>query len=99
MNQLVGCSLIENLQNQVLIFWIATPTVSAQLAFDCLASVPLGASEATNLVNSILPYVEWQSGEIAFTGFRRSENLQKSRYFVLERPSKRLPRTSSRSSC
>ncbi|KAF4625364.1 hypothetical protein G7Y89_g12800 [Cudoniella acicularis] len=39
----------------------ATPTVAAQLAYDCLASVPLNASAATVLVESILPYVEWQS--------------------------------------
>jgi len=40
----------------------ATPTVDAQLAYDCLNSAPLDATAATALVDSILPYVEWQSG-------------------------------------
>lgn len=40
----------------------ATPTVAASLAHDCLNSVPLGASEALELVESIRPYLEFQSG-------------------------------------
>lgn len=39
----------------------ATPTVSAQLAYECLTSVPLNQDEAVALVKAILPYVEWQS--------------------------------------
>jgi hypothetical protein len=42
---------------------IATPTVDAQLALDCLNSASLHAKEALALIESILPYVEWQSGE------------------------------------
>ncbi|TVY75827.1 Peptidase S41 family protein [Lachnellula suecica] len=38
-----------------------TPTVDAQLAHDCLASVPLHATEAKALVEAILPYVEFQT--------------------------------------
>ncbi|TDZ33601.1 Peptidase S41 family protein ustP [Colletotrichum spinosum] len=38
-----------------------TPTVSAQLAYDCLNSVPLGKQAALDLVDSIFPYLEWQS--------------------------------------
>lgn len=40
-----------------------TPTIEAQLAYDCLNSVPLHAEEALDLVEAILPYIEWQSGE------------------------------------
>jgi len=40
---------------------IAQPTISAQLAYDCLTSVSLHADDATALVNAILPYVEWQT--------------------------------------
>ncbi|POS88014.1 hypothetical protein EPUL_000389 [Erysiphe pulchra] len=39
----------------------ATPTVAAQLAYECLTSVPLNHEEAIALVEAILPYVEWQS--------------------------------------
>ncbi len=42
----------------------ARPTVDAQLAYDCLTSVPLIPADATALVTSILPYVEWQSGKM-----------------------------------
>ncbi|KAE8441746.1 hypothetical protein EG329_004490 [Mollisiaceae sp. DMI_Dod_QoI] len=38
-----------------------TPTVDAQTAYDCLVSTPLNAEAGIALVNSILPYVEWQS--------------------------------------
>ncbi|EPQ64635.1 BgtA-20644 [Blumeria graminis f. sp. tritici] len=40
----------------------AEPTVSAQLAFDCLNSVPLNKTAAIQLVDAIGPYLEWQSG-------------------------------------
>ncbi|KAK1522325.1 uncharacterized protein CCOS01_10037 [Colletotrichum costaricense] len=37
------------------------PTVPAQLAYDCLNSVPLGKEAAIELVDSLFPYLEWQS--------------------------------------
>ncbi|KAE8376749.1 hypothetical protein BDV26DRAFT_264909 [Aspergillus bertholletiae] len=39
----------------------ATPVVDGALALACLKSVPLGKTEALKLMDSILPYVEWQS--------------------------------------
>ncbi|TVY18750.1 Peptidase S41 family protein ustP [Lachnellula arida] len=39
----------------------ATPTVAASLAHDCLNSVPLNKDAAIALVDSIEPYLEWQS--------------------------------------
>lgn len=44
-------------------FGIAIPIIDAQLGYECLTSVPLHAPEALALVNSILPFVEWQSGK------------------------------------
>ncbi|CAG8953320.1 hypothetical protein HYFRA_00003528 [Hymenoscyphus fraxineus] len=41
------------------------PTVPAKTAYDCLNSVPLNPQAATDLVNAILPYIEWQS-DIAY---------------------------------
>lgn len=41
----------------------ATPTVAASIAHDCLVSVPLGQQEALDLIDSIEPYLEWQSGK------------------------------------
>ncbi|GKT85754.1 peptidase S41 family protein [Colletotrichum tofieldiae] len=38
-----------------------TPTVPAQLAHACLNSVPLGKEAAIELVDSLFPYLEWQS--------------------------------------
>ncbi|KAK6221293.1 peptidase s41 family protein [Colletotrichum tabaci] len=38
-----------------------TPTVPAQLAHACLNSVPLGKEAAIELVDSLYPYLEWQS--------------------------------------
>lgn len=40
----------------------ATPTIAAAIAHDCLLSVPLGKEAAIELVDSIEPYLEWQSG-------------------------------------
>ncbi|KAE8354716.1 hypothetical protein BDV28DRAFT_155975 [Aspergillus coremiiformis] len=37
------------------------PVVDGELALACLKSVPLGKSQALQLMESILPYVEWQS--------------------------------------
>ncbi|CZT51805.1 uncharacterized protein RSE6_13005 [Rhynchosporium secalis] len=39
----------------------ATPMVAAQLAHDCLNSVPLNKAAAIKLVDGIVPYIEWQS--------------------------------------
>jgi len=41
---------------------LVQPTIAAQLAHDCLASVPLAKQAALNLVDAIEPYLEWQSG-------------------------------------
>ena len=38
-----------------------TPTVAASLANECLKSVPLGKESALELVDSLSPYLEWQS--------------------------------------
>jgi hypothetical protein len=40
----------------------ATPVVDGELAVACLKSVPLGKEEALQLLESILPYIKWQSG-------------------------------------
>lgn len=40
----------------------ATPTIAASVAHDCLLSVPLGKEAALEFVDSIEPYLEWQSG-------------------------------------
>ncbi|KAK4174531.1 hypothetical protein QBC36DRAFT_333498 [Triangularia setosa] len=39
----------------------ATPTVAAELAYECLNSVPLHKEAAIELVDAIEPYLEWQS--------------------------------------
>jgi hypothetical protein len=36
--------------------------VTAKLAYECLTSIPINKDAAVKLVESILPYVEWQSG-------------------------------------
>ncbi|KAH0441191.1 peptidase s41 family protein [Colletotrichum camelliae] len=43
----------------------ASPTVPAKVAHDCLKSVPLHKDAAIELVDSIRPYLEWQS-DLAF---------------------------------
>ncbi|KAF4857122.1 Peptidase S41 family protein ustP [Colletotrichum siamense] len=43
----------------------ASPTVPAKVAYDCLKSVPLHKDAAIELVDSIRPYLEWQS-DLAF---------------------------------
>lgn len=78
--------MAENSQNKISNVWVATPTVSAQLAYDCLNSVPLGATEATDLVNSLLPYVEWQSGEVDARFENLFESLQDSDISYLKNP-------------
>lgn len=42
----------------------ATPTVPAQLAYDCISSVPFNKSAAVELVNSVKPYIRWQSNTV-----------------------------------
>lgn len=39
----------------------ATPTVDAQLAYDCISSVPFHQAGALALIDSALPYFKWQS--------------------------------------
>lgn len=41
--------------------YTATATVSASLAYDCLNSAPLDKAKALQFVDSIAPYLEWQS--------------------------------------
>jgi hypothetical protein len=40
---------------------VATPTVAAQLAYDCITSVPFNQSAALALVDGVKPYFKWQS--------------------------------------
>lgn len=39
----------------------ATPTVAAEIAHECLKSVPLGKDAAVELVDAMAPYLSWQS--------------------------------------
>lgn len=39
----------------------ATPTIPASIAHDCLNSVPLNTDSALKLMDSLKPYLEWQS--------------------------------------
>ncbi|KAK5134902.1 hypothetical protein LTR08_005992 [Meristemomyces frigidus] len=39
----------------------ATPTVPAQLAYECINSVPFNQSAAVELMDSIRPYIDWQT--------------------------------------
>ncbi|KAI7783505.1 peptidase s41 family protein [Diaporthe eres] len=47
--------------SQIAVSPAATPTIAAAIAHDCLLSVPLGKEAAIELVDSIEPYLEWQS--------------------------------------
>jgi hypothetical protein len=40
---------------------VATPTVAAQLAYECITSVPFNQSAAQDLVDGVVPYFRWQS--------------------------------------
>jgi hypothetical protein len=40
---------------------VATPTVAAQLAYECITSVPFNQSAALDLVDGVVPYFKWQS--------------------------------------
>ncbi|KAH7078361.1 hypothetical protein FB567DRAFT_133623 [Paraphoma chrysanthemicola] len=42
----------------------ATPTVPAQLAYDCITSVPFNQSAALALVDGVKPYFKWQSNTV-----------------------------------
>jgi hypothetical protein len=57
------CAVVSSSAAAARIRGVVTPTVEAQLAYDCLNSVPLHTEEAIALVESILPYIEWQSGK------------------------------------
>lgn len=48
--------------SQIAVSPSATPTITASIAYDCLLSVPLGQEAALDLIDSIEPYLEWQSG-------------------------------------
>ncbi|KAH7063548.1 hypothetical protein B0J12DRAFT_562125 [Macrophomina phaseolina] len=39
----------------------ATPTVPADLAYECINSVPINQTAALNLIKTVRPYWEWQS--------------------------------------
>lgn len=39
----------------------AVPTVPAQLAYECITSVPFNQSAALALVDGVVPYFKWQS--------------------------------------
>lgn len=48
--------------SQIAVSPAATPTIAASVAYDCLLSVPLGKEAALEFVDSIEPYLEWQTG-------------------------------------
>jgi hypothetical protein len=75
----------------------AIPTIDAQLAYDCLTSVPLNAAAATDLVTSILPYLQWQSGELV--PITRSCGLIENRPFISQEPTGRLHGACNRHIC
>jgi hypothetical protein len=43
---------------------VATPTVPAQLAYDCITSTPFNQSAALALVDGVVPYFKWQSNTV-----------------------------------
>lgn len=51
----IPCALIRDAQIA------GNETVSAKLAYECLTSVPLGKKQALDLVDSLEPYLKWQS--------------------------------------
>jgi hypothetical protein len=40
---------------------VKTPIVPAKLAYDCITSVPFNSTASTELLDSIRPYLDWQS--------------------------------------
>ena len=57
----------------------AVPTVSGQLAYDCLNSVSLHKEEALDLMNSLLPYTLWQTGK-EIDRLRQEKNTNFNRF-------------------
>lgn len=57
--------------SQIAVSPSATPTIAASIAHDCLLSVPLGKDAALEFVDSIEPYLEWQSGKVTRSRFAR----------------------------
>lgn len=43
---------------------VATPTVPAKLAYECITSVPFNQSAALALVDGVKPYFKWQSNTV-----------------------------------
>jgi hypothetical protein len=56
---------------------VATPTVPAKLAHDCLNSVPLGKESALEFVEAIEPYLEFQSGKIVILSLSCHVNVSR----------------------
>ncbi|KAL6895165.1 hypothetical protein HDV57DRAFT_478750 [Trichoderma longibrachiatum] len=70
----------------------ATPTVAAEIAHDCLKSIPLGKDAAVELVDAMAPYLSWQSdaaykanppASYPFPGYDIFANLAKIRADLL----------------
>ena len=40
---------------------VATPTVPADIAYECINSVPFKSAPAVELMDSIRPYLDWQT--------------------------------------
>ncbi|SZF05324.1 unnamed protein product [Blumeria hordei] len=56
------CALVSSSSaTQIATAPYAWPTVTAQLAHECLNSMPLNKTAAIQLVDAIAPYLEWQS--------------------------------------
>lgn len=55
------CALIRDLASSSANEGQSQTTVPAQLAFDCLNSVPLHVKEAIELIDSLPSYVQWQT--------------------------------------
>ena len=43
---------------------VATPTVAAELAYECITSVPFNQTAALALVDGVVPYFKWQSNTV-----------------------------------
>jgi hypothetical protein len=54
-----GCAAVASLVSNAAPS--SVPTVPAQLAWDCIQSVPLNTASALELVRTIKPYLNWQS--------------------------------------
>ncbi|OAA67930.1 peptidase s41 family protein [Niveomyces insectorum RCEF 264] len=58
------CALASSAWAAQVALSVATPTIAAALAYDCLRSVPLHTPEALALVDAIEPYLEWQTDPV-----------------------------------